>query len=355
MAEIIVSFPLSPKGMAEALLAGRNAGQMQYIILRDPNFARVEPPQDVLLRVLGINLNTATQAPDATLVDAARALAEAVTLLAKVLDPSTTQNITVETATPEVWALAVQLAKQNADGTAHVSCGYDSENYRITGYKAEFQQNTSRFIAKAMSERSGLDRVQTACELIPWEQTRRAALREEEAACIAECQRLAAARQAEVEASRLETDQREVERTLHTYSKWAHLPEAEALREALASSERLNTHDLIWKFSQAVTRAEKALVQAEDSAWINAHGSTLLRRQHADGHNVSALYEAERLALECPGWKSGGSPSSALPTEAEYASLDKARMAHPDAIMGEVRGVGLVPVRKYRDRYIYLP
>jgi hypothetical protein len=109
---------------------------------------------------------------------------------------------------------------------------------------------------------------------------------------------------------------------------------AAAKAEAQAEGERLYAEEV------AKCKAEDAV----RAAWIEAYGSTRLKRLLKEKIEHAAVYRDERLALERPGWawqlKAEDTDAPRNPPEAALDLLDEARAQVPDA--------KLVYVRSYR-------
>jgi hypothetical protein len=368
MAEIHVRYKLSDKGKEAALAAGRNAGRDQLIVLRSPGHVPPEAPADVIARVLGLVKPDVPADPPADLVAAVKGLTEATLLLAQVLDPSTTRNVVVEDASPELWGLAVSLAKTNDKGASTVAVGYDDESgYATVGYTILHDRRCDVFSPSPETERRWLDAPATAAVLLPAERDRRAALK-------------ILAAEADVRAALAATEYSERmgrEKRDHRYERavsflkhnaaYADLPEVAALAALVAADDRTALLGTTKGWShvtpedvaqEAVNNAKRAAERAVKGAWIAAHGSEHLRLLFDRDMSFESEYERERLAFEHPGWQFGGetlsSSMSRQPTVAEFAYCDAVIAANPGAVMGW-HDRKYVPVQKYMNRTIYLP
>jgi len=82
--------------------------------------------------------------------------------------------------------------------------------------------------------------------------------------------------------------------------------------------------------------AIKSAVEQEQLDWINANGSSRLKRATAEGINCDAIYRDERLALDRPGWCwysdcDGKSDHPRNPPDEAFEVLDEARKVEPTA------------------------
>lgn len=367
MAEISVYYRLSAEGKAAALLAGRNAGDMQRIILRSPGHVQSEAPADVVARIMGWKLPEVSESP-ATLLEAVKGLAEATTLLVQVLNPEASLNVVVEDATPDLWELAVSLALTYEKGNSSVACGFDSEYGSVTtGYTVVFDQKHSRFKVDSTRAYRHMDRLYTAAELLPTEGLRRATLE----VCAKNANAEAAEKMQEYNATKaaeaLEWPYRRAVDFLEANSEFSDLPEVAALAALVAAGERTAFLDRggekspLAKAEAAKAEAKVAASRAMKGEWIAEHGSALLRRLFEEGLDIDSQYADERLAIECPGWVWGGAENrggyARKPTLAEYEWYDVVKATSPDAVLGLVGGDNgkCVPVRRYMNRTIYRP
>lgn len=368
MAEIHVFYHLSDNGKVAALAAGRNAGDRQHIVLRSPGHVAPEAPIDVLSRVLKF----AERLPDApatnaSLVDVAKGLTAAVAVLAQALDPSTAQNVTVEDASPETWALATGLAVTNKDGFSAVAIGYDTNYFAATvGYSVYHETRRNVFEVKPDQEMRPSDRLLTAAEALPLEFARRAALAPLLAEAQAEAERQAAAYNAEKAEESLQSYSNQATSFLERNMEYADLPEVVSLqalvdagdRAALVGSYETRPQEIAEK---AVTKAKTAKTLMERRMWVDQYGSERTKRLAAEGLNFESEYQEERLQLEMSGWKYGGeypSSNSRKPTLGELRLLDFARQATSEEVtlrwVGTYDKGGYRPGRRFMDRHVYL-
>lgn len=153
-------------------------------------------------------------------------------------------------------------------------------------------------------------------------------------------------------------------------------PGMEAFRDDLnARLERRNEHTLRGEHALAVAaarvriaeeEAEKARAQAEKRAWVEAHGSSHLRKALAAGHSCHQMYVRERAALEHPGfevdlaneaeWKDRTCPSErALDLAAETPGAEVVWLTNPvggeDVYGDDWEACEAVVLREYLGRY----
>lgn len=107
--------------------------------------------------------------------------------------------------------------------------------------------------------------------------------------------------------------------------------ELAAQNEAAKAAANAELDRLEAEFERA---AQAAL--ADMRAWIDAHGSSRLKRCKAEGLNCESVYRDERLALDRPGWEwastvAGDHDDIRNPSMDAFELLDECRQTDPDA------------------------
>ena len=87
--------------------------------------------------------------------------------------------------------------------------------------------------------------------------------------------------------------------------------------EAIAACEKAREAQAA---KNAAERAKVEAREAERSAWVEAHGSSLLRRKLSAGYDCQSAYIAERLAAEFPGY--AATPLEQLKTRSRAVPTD---------------------------------
>lgn len=330
MAQITVIYLLSPEGQRTALAAGRNSGEKQVILLMSPDHKPPTPPAELLADITqkAAQMNEAGAGKDMTTV--ARSLIEAITLFAKVLDPSVQQDVTVETATPELWAQAVSIAKMDNEGTCLLPIRIDTEHLtETTGYTVESRGSYggTRFEVTPQNDRGNrYARLMTAAELIPPEVGRQKYLKELASIRYEEAKQKAAEWNEALQKEERDRTLREAQSRLDDAKDFAHLPEVQRLAALVSAQDivALRESGMLSGVLQAISRAKDRQVKDAEMAWVMAHGSEYLQRLYGSGHPDETLYRKERLALELPGWKFGGKDGgSRKPTLDELRFYDE--------------------------------
>lgn len=344
MAEIHVFYHLSSAGQAAALLAGRNAGEEQRIILRSPGHVAPEAPVDVLTRVLKLTeqLPSETTNKDAGLKDVVQGLTATIAVLAQTLDPATMRNVTVEDASPETWELATKLAVTNKDGGSAVAIGYDTEyGGAITGYRVDHDTRRNVFEVKPETKMMPSDRLLTAAEALPLEVARREALVPLLAQANAEAEAQAAAFNAKKAADSARYTLDNARSFLERNSEFAGLPEVIAVQalvdagdvEGLSKYDHRDSTRPVDLADRAISKLKTEREVQGKKDWVAAHGSEHLRLLVAgDFAHWEADYREERLRFEMPGWKYGSDypGDRRKPTLGELRLFEEAKKLVPD-------------------------
>lgn len=159
-------------------------------------------------------------------------------------------------------------------------------------------------------------------------------------------------------AQRLEDSCERAAELLAENPEYVHLPELVLLADLLKAEDKsaLNSYDLRASAWNAIAKAKAETKAAEVKAWVKAHGSTRLKRFVALGLSNESEYIKERMALELPSWKEGGSlPNieyALSPTDAELETFLAVQKRWPEAKLG--LGVcSRVPVMTWMGRTVY--
>lgn len=369
-AHILVLYRLSEQGRTAALSAGINAGEVQTIVLRAPGYEVPEAPADAVKAMVDAASATLDAAKDAPVTpDLAVAVAALVAVtgaLVQVLDPSTTRNVTVEQASPELWDLAVSLATINDKGESTISVRPSRYSSYTAGYKPEAGRDGAYGVAE-VSSYEHFDGIQTAEVLLPAERDRIAALKGAYAAAVAEANRLNAERAAQKLAEAREYAVTSAGSFLEREAEWLHLPEVAAVKALVEANDvdALYAGGTYDKRPQEVAdkaiRAAKAQAAYDlKAAWIRAHGSAHAQRLLAEMGTIDdSMYANERLAVERPGWKYSGhnySSDVGTPKPDELDRLAAARLVDPGASLKRIRvavGEVLRPFSTFLGQSIY--
>lgn len=356
MAEIHILYRLSIVGQKAALLAGKNAGAMQTIILRSPGHDTPEAPTDVLARVLKIAEKMPEAPPsDAKLADVAKALTSSILILAQSMDPTLTRNLTVEEASPDLWEMATKMAITDKSGVSSIRVNHDNDLGSVTtGFSVRHDTHKNIFQVEAETTYSALDRLYMAEEILTLEKIRRENL---SLAYDAACMDAEAQKNAYNAAETEKQTQRVLEsanRFLEQYGDYASLPEVIALRSFIEKKDfARNAFEPENNAETAVRRAKEAATLEEKKAWVKTYGSERTQRLAKENLPFDSEYQEERLHLDMPGWKYGGEyPPSGIrpPTLGELRLLDTARAETftSDKVDGDCVLRWVHPLKEYR-------
>ena len=369
--EIHLSYFLSPAGQAAALAAGVNAGELQTIILRAPDYEEPAAPVDALKAVLDAATATSEaatgEAASPALADVAKVLVTSIAALAVALDPSSTRNVTVEQADADLWALAVSMAGMTRNGEAILTLRHDERPSWISNYHVVWDEHKYQAVVTPNTEWGGFDAIQTAATALPAERDRRAALKESETAAWEEARTLAEKKTQERLADARTTAVSSAVFFLERESAWADLPAVAALR-ALVDANDVDAIYAGGDWNKRPAEAARKAIEAakakaqfdEKAAWVREYGSPHAQRLLAEMGTVDdTMYRAERLAAERPGWKYGStSYYSSMPTPSldDLDRLQAAKAVEPEATLQVIR-VGnkdvLRPVAHFQGQSIY--
>lgn len=358
MAIIQVLYRLSPKGKRQALGQGRNAGNLQCILLQSLNH-KAPATIDSLLSGSIPDLTEASVQPIAESV-----VNTLITSMTSLLKPMgfNTDNIVKEVATPELWALACSLSQSDAHGQAVVNVCMDGDVGELTGYAVRKERYTWTVVPEVSY--SGLDATDTAANLLPMEAKRRASLEEKRLLAEKEAEIKNATDKAEHLINQKERSFEDAQRFVERVPvKYRTVPQVDTIFRMVEAGDRDGLYANDYS-DRPLTIAENAYRHAlsveayeGENAWVREHGSEYLQRLYAAEMPKSSLYQTERLALEMPGWVYGGDTyMTATPKLEDLRLLEFVQATVPTARMGCVDSPARCrPIASFLGKTVYYP
>jgi hypothetical protein len=363
---IQVFYALSKQGQTQALLNGKNYGQLQQICLLSPE----EPkPPIVPEEIKNLFLKSIPAMEDVSInntpeiQDVINAFSNAVNALGKFINQ--TKDITYERAEPELWATAVKLATLDEKGDASIFA-FDNKYFdAVVGYTVELDRQGDTYSVKPIIKEQFFDVFQTANTIVPFLAKRNTALLQEKKEKETEARELTLLLQAEAHEKDLDFALDEANRFLKRYPNYDHLPEVQVVRQHVQNRDREILaigefkKNVLLKAEQAVVKAIQEAELKEKHDWIHQHGSPVLKFLLESNNKLwPDKYVGEKLALEEPGWVFGSYAyvQDREPTLTEILLLEKAREKHPDATLKIEYGSGEYrPFRDFHGRTIFHP